>query len=73
MWALTREINEYNQDGAYFVCIFDCRPTIQELKSVLKTENDATLEWIMQGGGRQNSEYEWYYLTQCNSMNHIRT
>jgi hypothetical protein len=71
MWVLTRRINEYSQDGEYFVCIFECKPTIQELKDVLKTENDTTLEWIIQGGGRQNSEYEWYYLTQCNSMNHI--
>ncbi len=62
MWILTREINEYNQDGAYFVFAFQNKPTIQELKDVLKIENDTTIEWIMQGGGRQCLEDEWYYL-----------
>ena len=74
VWILTREINEYNQDGKYFVAAFNGKPTIQRLAEVFGycgKENTralnvmsaiAFLEHVLQGGGRQGTEDEWYHL-----------
>lgn len=67
MWVVTRAINQYNQDGDYLVCVFENKPTFQELKTVLKKESDSTINKLLEGGGRENSEYEWYHLTELKS------
>ena len=66
MWIVTRAINQYDQDGDYFVCAFDKKPTFQELKKILGCD-DATIGKLMRGGGRQNLEYEWFFLTELKS------
>lgn len=67
MWVVTRSINQYNQEGDYFVCVFENKPTFQELKNVLKNESDATIGKLTRGGGRQDTEEEWYFLTELKS------
>jgi hypothetical protein len=64
MWIVTRAINDYNQDGDYFVCAFEDKPTFQDLKKSLPYENDVTIGKLTRGGGRQDIEDNWYYLTE---------
>lgn len=61
MWVVTREINEYDQDGEYFVSGYLVKPTFADLKALLKL-GDAATEKLRQGGGRQGVEEEWFYL-----------
>lgn len=66
MWIVTREINEYDQDGAYFVAAFYQKPTVSQLTS-LKGEliTDAVAQYMINhGGGRHGTEYEWFYLEE---------
>ena len=63
VWVVTREINEYNQDGEYFVAVFKNKPTFQQLKKLLN-EDDVTIDKLTRGGGRQSTEYEWYNLLE---------
>jgi hypothetical protein len=66
MWVITRAINQYDQDGEYFECVFDHKPTIEEL--VKYTEQDkAYAQYLLNGGGRIKVENEWYYLTEMKS------
>lgn len=67
MWIVTREINEYDQDGAYFVAAYEEKPTFHELKVLLPDESDATIGKLTRGGGRQQFEHEWFYLTEVSS------
>lgn len=64
MWIITEEVNDYNQCGEYFVAAFDNKPTFQELKKLLPYENDVTIGKLTRGGGRQEVEDVWYYLTE---------
>lgn len=63
-WVVTREINQYDQDGEYFFCVFDDKPTFAELKIILPSMDDKTIGKLTRGGGRQKDEYEWYRLTE---------
>ena len=63
VWVVTREINEYNQDGEYFVAAFKSKPTFQQLKKLLNGD-DVTIDKLTRGGGRQGTEYEWYNLLE---------
>ena len=69
MWILTREINEYYQEGEYFVYAFQNKPTFKELKDILSKEDDVAIEWIMKGGGRLEFEHEWYHLFDMDLTN----
>jgi hypothetical protein len=62
-WILTREINEYDQDGEYFVAVFFTKPTLEELKLMLGLENKVIIH-ILNGGGRRKTENEWFHLRQ---------
>lgn len=31
MWVITRAVNEYDQDGDYFECVFQSKPTLEQL------------------------------------------
>jgi len=61
-WIVTREIYEYDQDGEYFVGVFDEKPNFKSLKEMLPELSDITIGKLTRGGGRQNNEYEWYKL-----------
>ena len=67
MWVVTTAVNEYDQCGDYLVCIFENKPTFKELKNVLPHESDATIGKLTRGGGRQGSEYQWYFLSELDS------
>ena len=67
MWVITRAINQYDQDGDYLVCVFENKPTFQELKKVLPKESDVTIGKLTRGGGRQDVEGEWYFLSELKS------
>ena len=63
-WIVTREINEYDQDGEYFVGVFDDKPVFKELSDMLPEENNTTIGKLTRGGGRQGTEREWFHLTE---------
>ena len=63
IWVLTREINQYNQDGEYYVTYFINKPTIQELAKYLGIYGEYA-KHILEVGGRLDIENEWYYLRQ---------
>ena len=62
LWVLTREINDYHQDGAYYVKAYRDKPTHREL-----TEQGVPrdrLHHVLSGGGRVKYEEEWFWLTE---------
>jgi hypothetical protein len=66
MWVLTREINQYEQDGEYYVQAFLEKPSEQELSEFVPKGSEA---WVHSGGGRQDSPYrgldnEWFHLRE---------
>lgn len=62
IWVLTREINEYKQDGEYFVDAWNTKPTHQMLSALGVSQN--RLRHILNGGGRVGYENEWFYLKE---------
>ena len=65
IWILTREVNEYDQEGAYFVAAFLTKPTAEEIRAVTWTQaSDEFIGHLLNGGGREREEHEWYWLTQ---------
>ena len=81
-WVLTREINEYDQDGEYFVAVFRSKPSILDIAKtlewkVVKTIGDINpvekkyIEHILAGGGRRAliNEDVWYHLRQVEYSN----
>lgn len=61
MWIVTRNINEYDQDGEYFVSAYVEKPSFNQLKELIEGD-DKTIGKLTRGGGRQKYEYEWYHL-----------
>jgi hypothetical protein len=73
VWILTYEVNDYNQEGEYFLAAFDKKPDHQKLAEALRgasgVPNDimsalALLEHILKGGGRRGDENHWYGLEE---------
>jgi hypothetical protein len=62
IWVLTREINQYNQDGEYFVGAWRKKPTHQQLTEVGVPQD--RLSMVLEGGGRVYPEEEWFYLKE---------
>lgn len=62
VWILTREINEYDQDGEYFVNVFDHPPSAEEL--YLFGVPKGRLSHVQAGGGRKGYEEEWFFLRE---------
>lgn len=60
VYILTREINAYDQDGAYFVNVFSSLPTYEMLIENGVPKN--RIRHVLNGGGRVDYEYEWFYL-----------
>lgn len=61
IWVLTREINDYNQDGEYFVAAWNKKPTHEMLKEIMGVQN---ADHVLAGGGRIKWENEWFYLKE---------
>jgi hypothetical protein len=67
-YILTREHNEYDQYGAYFVCFFHIKPSVEDLvKAFDKFEGspctpERAKRLLDTNGGRQGSEDVWWSL-----------
>lgn len=76
VWVLTREINEYDQDGAYFETVFAEKPTVKAIANYLTGKVHmgdvmaalALCEHIIAGGGRIGSESEWFNLEEVETL-----
>lgn len=66
MWVITRAINQYDQDGEYFVAVYDKLPSTKQIMSIVRC-NEKYAQHILSGGGRIGVEPEWHYLTQLDS------
>ena len=62
IWILTREINEYDQDGEYFVDAWNEKPSHQLLTAAGVPQN--RLRHVLNGGGRVGFENQWFYLRE---------
>jgi hypothetical protein len=62
VWVLTRELNQYDQYGEYFVAVFGEAPHHTDLTEHGVPQN--RLRHVLNGGGRVDYEDEWYYLRQ---------
>ncbi len=59
MFVITREINEYDQDGEYFVAVKSTPWTLKELQDEF---GDVVGLHLSTGGGRQGIEHTWYNM-----------
>ena len=65
MWVITRSINQYDQDGDYFVAVFKYKPTAETIAHVLSEFSYKLCQHIANGGGRtKEKEDQWYHLTE---------
>jgi hypothetical protein len=72
IWVLTKEVNDYNQHGEYYVKAWDHKPTEEELiqagvpcsdyQKVNKVKN--LLETGCSGNTYSIREYEGFFLTR---------
>ena len=64
MWLLTKEYNDYDQYGEYYVYAWNHRPNLQEVDLALDTLTDGyhDIKHILNGGGRQKDEDIWFNL-----------
>lgn len=62
VWVLTKEYNIYDQQGAYFECVYSHLPTPQELWDMGVPQNRT--KHVQQGGGRVGYEDEWFNLEE---------
>ena len=65
VWVLTREINAYEQEGAYFEKVWLDKPTHQQLTE-LGIPTNRLRHVLNGGGGRVKWENEWYWLREYN-------
>lgn len=76
-WVLTKEMNEYDQYGEYFMEVFKEKPDFQKLLKVLIGHgisldcdpSEPKIEHVVgnlirKGGGRINYEHTWFYLKE---------
>ena len=71
MYVLTKSYNDYDQHGDYLETVFEKSPTLTELSNYfykqsleqLDDEQLLFLTHVKRGGGRQNNESEWYFLS----------
>lgn len=62
-WVLTKEINQYYQEGAYLVAVYSKKPTAEQLMKI-NGINEDEVEHVLKGGGRERYEEEWFNLEQ---------
>lgn len=60
VYVLTRDINEYNQDGMYFVKVFANMPTLEQLEAAGVPIDQA--KCLVRGEEYQKYAYECFYL-----------
>jgi hypothetical protein len=63
VWILTSEYNDYDQHGEYFEEVFMNKPTREQIMKVVN-ENEEYADYVLEGGGRQDGEYAWYWLRE---------
>ena len=65
-WVLTREHNDYDQYGEYYVMCWDHKPTVIEIIDIMETEECGySVAHILAGGGRRNDTVDiWYNLIE---------
>ena len=66
IWVLTRGINDYNQDGDYFVAAFINKPTVTELENIMKCTESYAIH-VQNGGNKLSQQQEWYFLQELAS------
>lgn len=64
VWVLTSSYNDYDRHGDYFEGVFSEKPSAADLVLNYKLPADVAEFVVSTGGGRQNVEYTWYYLTE---------
>lgn len=74
LWVITFACNEYDQQGDYLEAVFTEKPTEDDLKhmfygddlraGVELTERESFIKHLLNGGGRIDSEYCWYFLSE---------
>jgi hypothetical protein len=66
VYILTREENQYDQFGEYFVDVFANKPTKEQLQHLFipNEELEININHLLEGGGRRNYEDTWYYLRE---------
>jgi len=66
MWVLTREHNEYDQYGEYFIAVFINKPNKEQLQKLFsKGKLKVDIDYILNGGGRtEKMENIWYNLVE---------
>lgn len=67
VWVLTREINEYNQDGEYFVAVYKNKPSPEVLGEEIGYEptSQYVVNLLENGGGRLSDEDDvWWWLKE---------
>lgn len=62
IWVLTKEYNDYDQHGEYFVQAWTHKPTNQELWDQGVAQTDT--RHVQNGGGRKSDEYRWHILRE---------
>lgn len=63
IWVLTKEYNDYNQYGEYYISAFKEKPSIEMITNIVGC-SDELAEWILSGGGREGYEDVWYNLIE---------
>lgn len=73
IWVLTKEVNDYEQDGEYFCAIFSRKPTYDELSAELNKDwhsiTECIVHHVLAGGGRLESEDRWWFLRKVSFSN----
>ena len=65
VWILTKEYNDYDQYGEYFVAVFKDKPTAKELKRLnVSTNSLASWQGVLDGKGRDVEDYKWFILKE---------
>lgn len=67
VWVVTREHNEYDQHGEYFVAVYLKKPNFHQLKKLLPDEDDVTIGKLTRGGGRHRYEDVWHNLREVDT------
>lgn len=62
VWVLTEEHNDYNQYGEYFIAAFMEKPTVEKLMKF--NMNEMLAQHVLNGGGRQKYEDQWFILRE---------
>ena len=68
IYILTREDNDYNQHGSYFICAFDHKPSIEELLTINGYNIDKNTARYLIDGVKPD-----VYWVSCHSLKKVRS